>query len=129
MEYVTPVPWYVCVCLSSTLWSKDPPWPSIVVTMPGSYSQVRVTAGSPRRLAWSLYKGAPLWMAVYGPSATERPLRAIREEKGISSHFSSRYDLSCRMRRKTPLLPSFLSGAKHDLSGLWKIMSCNLHCL
>ena len=47
----------------------------------------------------TLYKCAALWRAVYGPSATERPLRTIREEKGILPQFrgsiSSRYDLSC----------------------------------
>ena len=50
-------------------------------------------------LAWSLYKCAALWRAVYGTFGTERPLGTIREEKGISSRFrvsiSSRYDLSC----------------------------------
>ena len=38
-------------------------------------------------LAWSLYKCMALWMAVYGPSATERPPGTIREEKKISSRF------------------------------------------
>ena len=50
-------------------------------------SQVRVSAGSPSRLAWSLYKCASLWRAVYGPSATERLLGTIHEETGISSRF------------------------------------------
>ena len=44
--------------------------------------QVRVSAGSPSGLAWSLYKCAALWRAVYGPSAIKRPLGTIREEKG-----------------------------------------------
>ena len=38
-------------------------------------------------LAWSLYKYAALWRAVSGPSATERSLGSIREEKGISARF------------------------------------------
>ena len=51
-------------------------------------------------------------MAAYGSSATERPLVAIRDGKGISSQFrvfiSSRYDLSCWKGRKTTfLLPSY----------------------
>ena len=36
---------------------------------------------------------------LYGPSATERPLGTIHEDKGISSQFRvfilTRYDLSC----------------------------------
>ena len=36
-------------------------------------------------VAWLLYKCAALWRAVYGPSATERPLGTICEKKGISS--------------------------------------------
>ena len=55
--------------------------------LPSVSSQVRVSAGSSSRLAWSLYKGAALWRAVYGPSATGKPIRTIREEKGISSRF------------------------------------------
>ena len=58
------------------------------ITLPSGYdawlprvsSQVRVSAGSSRGLAWSLYKCAALWRTVYGPSATERPLATIREE-------------------------------------------------
>ena len=81
------------------------------VRLPSVISQVRVPAGSPSGLAWSLYKCSALWRAVYGLSATERPLGTIREEKGISSWFrvsiSSRYDLSSWKRRKTQFLPSF----------------------
>ena len=36
-------------------------------------------------LAWLLYQCAVLWIAVYGASATERPLRIIHKEKGIYS--------------------------------------------
>ena len=39
--------------------------------------QVRFSAGSPSALAWSLYKCAVLWRAVYGSSATERLLGTI----------------------------------------------------
>ena len=46
--------------------------------LPSVCSQVRVSAGSPSVLAWSLYKCAALWRTVYGPSATERPLGTIR---------------------------------------------------
>ena len=51
----------------------------------------REVAGSSLRrvhisgLVWSLYKCAAWWRAVYGASATERPLETIREEKRISS--------------------------------------------
>ena len=48
-------------------------------------SQVRVSAGSRSWLAWSLYKCAALFRAVFGPSATEKPQGTIHEEKGISS--------------------------------------------
>ena len=79
---------------------RDPPWPSgYDAWLPSVSSQVRVSAGSLSGLAWSLYKCAALWRTVYGPSATERPLGTICEEKGISSRFrvsiSLRYDLSC----------------------------------
>ena len=79
---------------------RDPPWPSgYDAWLPNVSLQVRVSAGSPSGLAWSLYKCAALWRAVYGPSSIERPLGTIREEKGISSRFrvsiSSQYDLSC----------------------------------
>ena len=66
--------------------------------------QVRDFAGSQSRLAWLLYKYAALWRAVYGNSATERPLETICEEKEVSSRFrlpiSSRYDLRCWKQRK-----------------------------
>ena len=39
------------------------------------------------RLTWSLYKCVALWRAVYGPSATERPLGTIGEEKGFLTGF------------------------------------------
>ena len=59
---------------------------------------VRFSAGLPSRFAWLLYKCAALWRAVCVPSATERLLGSICEEKGIPSLFrvsiSSRYDLS-----------------------------------
>ena len=61
--------------------NRDPPWPSgYDAWLPSVSSQVRVSAGSPSGLAWSLYKCAALWRTVYGPSATERPLGTIREE-------------------------------------------------
>ena len=48
-------------------------------------------------LAWSLYKCASLWRAVYGPSATERRPGTICEEKGTASwiwvSILSQYDL------------------------------------
>ena len=61
-------------------------WPSVHATWLTS----EVSGSSPHRfpisgLAWSLYKCAALWRAVYGPSTTERPLRTTREDKGISS--------------------------------------------
>ena len=45
-------------------------------------------------LDWSLLKCAVLWTAVYGSSATERPLGTIREEKGISSGCLSHRDMA-----------------------------------
>ena len=63
------------------IFSKDPPWPSgYDAWLPSVSSQVRVSAGSPSGLAWSLYKCSALWTAGYGPSATERPLGTTREE-------------------------------------------------
>ena len=61
---------------------RDPPWPSgYDAWLPSVSSQVRVSAGSPSGLAWSLYKFAVLLRTVYGPSAAERPLNGtIREE-------------------------------------------------
>ena len=53
--------------------------------LPSMRLQVRVSSGSASRLAWSLYKCAALWKALYAPFAPERPLGTIREEKGISS--------------------------------------------
>ena len=71
---------------------EDPPWPSGYDAWLSSVrSQVRASAESS--------KCAVLWRTVYDPSATERPLETIHEEKGISSQFwvsiVSRYDLSC----------------------------------
>ena len=72
----------------------------LVVIMPGSF-KCEVAGLSPRcvRITWLLYKCAALWSAVYGISATERPLGTICEEKGTSSRYwfsiSSCYDLSC----------------------------------
>ena len=75
-----------------------------MVTMPGTSK--REFACSNLRwiptigLAWLLYISALLWMAVYGPSATERPLvlELFLKIRGISYRFrvsiSSRYDLS-----------------------------------
>ena len=51
--------------------------------LPSVSSKVKVSAGSPSGLPWSLYKCAALWRAVYGSSATKSPLGTIREEKGI----------------------------------------------
>ena len=57
-------------------------WPSGYDTwLPRVSLQVRVSAGSPSWLAWSLYKYVVLLRAVYGPSATERPQGTILEEK------------------------------------------------
>ena len=39
------------------------------------------------RLAWSLYKCAALWRTVYGPSATKKSLRNVREMKGMFPWF------------------------------------------
>ena len=98
----------------------------LVVTTPGSQIWVRLFESllGPQNsgLAWLLYKYAASWRIVYGPSAPERPLGTICKEKGIAYWFwvsiSSRYDLSCRKRRKTPELLSFLSlqifSANHD---------------
>ena len=64
-----------------SLCEMDTPWPSgYDAWFPSLSSQVRVSAGSPSGLAWSLYKCVALWRTVYGPSATERPLGTIREE-------------------------------------------------
>ena len=56
------------------------------------------------------YINVALWRAVYGGSATERPLGTIREEKGIFYGFlvstSLWYDLSCWKRQKKTI-PSF----------------------
>ena len=41
-----------------------------------------ISACSTSGLAWSLYKCAALWRAVYGPSGTERPFGNSNEEKG-----------------------------------------------
>ena len=71
------------VCAEKAVLSfvRDPPWPSgYDAWLPSVSSQVRVSAGSPSGLAWSLYKCSALWRAVYGLSATERPLGTIREE-------------------------------------------------
>ena len=68
-------------CEVSALGERDPPWSSgYDAWLPSVYSQVRVFAGSPSCLAWSLYTCAALWTTAYGPSATERPLGTIREE-------------------------------------------------
>ena len=51
-------------------------------------------------LAWSLYKCAALWRAVYGPSATERPLKTlgtIHDDNGISSRFLGYHSLQDRL--------------------------------
>ena len=54
---------------------RDPPWPSgYDAWLPSVSSQVRVSAGSPSGLAWSLYRCAALCRTAYAPSATERPL-------------------------------------------------------
>ena len=52
-----------------------PPLPSSYdVCLPSVITQVQVSAGYPSGLAWSLYKCAALWTAVYGASVTERSL-------------------------------------------------------
>ena len=97
----------------------------LMVLMHGSKACVRrlgISAGSPSRLAWCLYTCKALWRANYGPSATERPLGTVHEEKGISSQFQvslvSRYGLSSLSRRKTPFLPSgFLSPSDITAAG------------
>ena len=71
----------VDVSLSPQQPSGDDAW------LPSLRSQVRDSAGSPSELTWSLYKCVALLRAVYGPSATVRPLGSICEEKGISSRF------------------------------------------
>ena len=81
--------------LLNTLWShKSTLFPMIYHYVAGSSSWILKSG-----LASSLYTCAALWMAVYDPSATEKPLGTICEEKGISSRFrvstSSRYDLTC----------------------------------
>ena len=64
---------------------KDTPWPSgFDAWLPSVNSQVRVSAASPSGLAWSLYKCVASWRAVYGPSATERPLGTIPEVLQVS---------------------------------------------
>ena len=78
----------------------DPPWAiGYDAWLLRVRSQVRVFAGTALGLAWSLYKCAALWSAVYYPSATEESIGTICEEKGIFSWFGvyilSRYDLSC----------------------------------
>ena len=71
----------MCFCGWLQVSVRDPPWPSgYDAWLPSVSSQVRVSAGSPRGLAWSLYKCAALWRTAYVPSATERPLGTIREE-------------------------------------------------
>ena len=100
-----------CLIMTNSLLG-DPPWPSgYDAWHPSVYSQVRFSARSPSRLAWSLYECAALWRAVHGLSATERPLGTIREERGIFSRFrvsvSSQYELSCWKRRKKQFLHSF----------------------
>ena len=93
---------------------RDPPWPSgyDASWLPSVSSQVRVSAGSPSGLAWSLYKCAALWKAVLWSFRNWKTPWNIREDKGISSRFrvsiSSRYDLSCWKRRKNQFLPFFL---------------------
>ena len=104
------IAWWLCLCIIAN---------THTLPMDGS-------AGTPSSLAWSLYKCAALWRAVYGPSATERPIGTICEEKGISSRFqvsiTSRYDLSGWKWRKPPCLPSFLT-----MDGLTAIQLLALH--
>ena len=51
---------------------RDPPWPSgYDASLPSVSLQVRVSAGSPSGLAWSIYKCAVLLRTGCGPSATE----------------------------------------------------------
>ena len=67
-----------------SLYSWNPLW--LVVSIPGYQAQVRRFESSLRALAWSLNNCAALWRAVYGPSATERPLETIHGEKGFLAH-------------------------------------------
>ena len=92
---------------------RNLPWVSgYDAWFPSVRLQVWVYAGSPCGVAWSLYTCVALWRAVYGPSATERPLGTIYEENGISSRLQvsvlTRYDLSCCKECKTPFIPSFI---------------------
>ena len=58
----------------------DPAWTSDYdAWLPSVSLQVRVSAGSLSGLAWSLYKCAALWRAVYGHSPTERQFVKRRE--------------------------------------------------
>ena len=79
-------------------------YPWLDAWLPSVSFHVLISAGSPSGLAWSLYKCAVLQRAFYGSSATKRSLGIIREENGISSRLrvsiSSRYNQSCRKRRK-----------------------------
>ena len=106
----------VLACYSVTAWMGGGIHCGLVVTMPGSHTWVRrfdsLLGPHKSRLSQLLYKCGALWNTVYSPSATERPLGAIRKGKGISCGFwvsiSSQNDLSCWKRRKTTNnLPSF----------------------
>ena len=59
-------------------------YPTVLVQI--EYSGKTLTK-IPSGLFWSLYKRAALWRTLYGPSATKRPLRTMREEKGVPSRF------------------------------------------
>ena len=69
--------------------------------------QVRLSSGSSSEVAWSLYKCAAFWRAVYVSLKLKLKPGTIREEKGISLRFrvsiSSRYDPSCWKQRKKKL--------------------------
>ena len=96
--------WIQCLGIGST--AREPLWPSDYGAWLTSMSLLDPHFPHSR----SLYKCAALWGTVYGASAAKRPLGTICEEKGISSRFrvsiSSRYELICWKRGKTPYIPS-----------------------
>ena len=77
------------------------------------------------RLVWSLLVNECAAYAAYGPSATERPLGSIREEKEIS--ISTQYNLNFWKRCTTRCLPSFLKPDSEIKSLTWHITGhdCN----
>ena len=77
--------------------------------LPTLRSLVRVSAGSHTLVGLvAKCKCVALWMAVYGTSVTERPLKTIREEKGVYSHFRVLVAIGCwnRCKKHIPSIPS-----------------------